>query len=453
MKKKFEIGLLLVLLVFSVMPLYGPVVVDSGVIDSPRNPSLSDRVYTNIESGFDLWWTSRWQSIPLRIQNYSIVTGDHVVLNVTTDIPDVFEISLLVNDSLGSCHAVFANSSGSQLLYDTYSFGTGQNMTANITVWVHTLTSGTYSQIYHSVSINNFFAPILTLHPPFEIVPPPDYQIAQIPRPVSDRTWEFSWECMDFNANDTNYFSVWLSDDGGATFLLLQPNLTVPYYSWDSTGFWDTEYIYRVRAYSLDFTVLDDLNNSLCSVDYPPNSYWPGDYVDGQSMEFGGSDGPIQYYRASNVAVNHPIDLTFFLSQPSKQVVWELHSDGSGDQTASIIYTILRNGTTHITDTETIAPSATRNVTLKLDELDEGIYEFTIEFLNPGYLGDYVEDSIIVTILAESSVLIVAAGISGGLLVGIVILEVFRRVYVKRKSADAPEQEAPDFSILLFLKQ
>ncbi|MFW9809434.1 MAG: hypothetical protein ACFFE6_08655 [Candidatus Thorarchaeota archaeon] len=452
MKKKFVNGLVLVLLVFSVMPLSSPIVVDSGVIDSPRNPSLSDMVFTSSECGFDLWWTSRWQSVPKRIQNYSIATGDHVVLNVTTDIPDVLEISLLVNDSLGSGHEVFTNSSGSQLLYDTYSFGTGHNMTANITVCVYSLSGGAYVQTYHNVSINNFFSPILTVYQPYQIMPPPGTQISQLP--ISDRTWEFEWDCMDLNANDTNYYSVWLSTDGGTSFQLLQNNLSMSYFSWDSTGFLERDdYIYRVRAYSLDFTVFDDLNNSLCSFDNPPYSYWPGDYVDGKSMEFGRRDGPIIYHGASNVAVNHPSDLTIFLSESGKQVVWELHTDDSGDQTASVSYTILRNGTTHITDTATIAPSAARNVTLNLDELDAGIYEFTIAFLNPGYLGGYVGDTIIVTILAESSVLLVAAGISGGLLVGIVILEVFRRVYVKRKSADVPEQEAPDFSILLFLKQ
>ncbi|MFX1483042.1 MAG: hypothetical protein ACFFCP_07620 [Promethearchaeota archaeon] len=453
MKRWLDVRLLLVFLNLSIISLHIPiVVVDSGVLAPPRISPPPHDASLQSEIPFSLTWTSRWQSEPQLVTNGTIATGDHVVLNATFNIPDIIRVDLLVNDSISSNHEVLLNASGQQLTYDTYLFGTGQNMTTNITVWGHTLSNVTFTFYYLNVAINNFFAPNLEVYSPIEIAPPPStYSLAQFSPTRS--VWTFTWSCTDLNANDTNYYSVWLSADRGMTFLLLQRNLTENYYVWDSTGFLELDsYIYRVRAYSLDFTIQDEFNNSLCSVDAPPQSYWPGDYADGISTEFsntgpGAQDGP------PNIAVNHPSDLFFLENEKNRRIVWGLSADASGDQVASVSYTVFMNGSAHFSGSIEIAPSTTKNVTLNIDDLSVGVYEFTIRFLNLAYPLIVVEDTIIVTISSSASVLFLAAGISGGMLLGVLVLELVRRVYVRRKNTGAPEEEAPDFSILLLLEQ
>ncbi|MGY5863999.1 MAG: hypothetical protein RTV41_05310 [Candidatus Thorarchaeota archaeon] len=404
MKRKLVIGLLLVLLILSIMPLYRPYVVDSGVFDSPRNPSLIHETSSDAESNVTFTWTSRWQTEPQDIINGSSIAGDHIVINGSWNVPvtnsqitirsgfnetregtipepgTTYELPANLNypqdfvwETFDGIHSgddvrVFLNltpggdpsfyvfhwrdsdydqevdlnelgdlifsmdddgfeiseaasfksplsqpiairvycwnyaysenmtyalqvdtrdevviesepESPSEILFDTYCLF--RNITTNITLSA-THDSDVMSIVYIGISLANYFSPIVNMHPPVRLDVELPYTFPStltIPVwPILQGRYNLSWTCYDLNANDTNYYSVWLSDDG-VTFLLFQQNLTETFFVWDSTGYVAMDHIYRVRAYSLDFTTNEN-DTSLCSTDNPPESYWPGDYAD-----------------------------------------------------------------------------------------------------------------------------------------------------------------------------
>ncbi len=174
----------------------------------------------------------------------------------------------------------------SEVLFDTYNLL--RNATVNLTIG-GTKCNRVFSVEYIGLSFGNYFTPKLSVNSPKSLDPePPALQISQypLPLPISQGRWNFTWICSDLNVNDSNYYSVWLSSDGGSTFQLLERNLTETFFVWDSDGFLQMDnYIYRVRAYSLDFTIRED-NASLCYTGNPPESYWPGDYTDAVSVDF-----------------------------------------------------------------------------------------------------------------------------------------------------------------------
>jgi hypothetical protein len=132
-----------------------------------------------------------------------------------------------------------------------------------------------YTLEYADIFIGNFFAPEVTVDTPTDL---------------GSNVFEFSWSSTDRNADDTNYYSVWLSSDGGVSYNVLARNLTGTTYQWDSSGFLEQEYIVRVRAYSLDFTTtVDDWPDG---VEINEETYWPGDFGDGFSDPFTAGDVP-----------------------------------------------------------------------------------------------------------------------------------------------------------------
>jgi hypothetical protein len=181
----------------------------------------------------------------------------------------------------------------SEVLFDTYNLL--RNATVNLTISATTY-NGVFSIEYIGISFGNYFTPKLDVNSPISLDPePPPLQDSgfPLPRPISQGRWNFTWTCSDLNVNDSNYYSVWLSSDGGSTFQLLERNLTETFFVWDSDGFLQgNNYMYRVRAYSLDFTIRED-NASLCSTGNPPESYWPGDYTDAVSVDFRTHASPI----------------------------------------------------------------------------------------------------------------------------------------------------------------
>ncbi|MFW9768558.1 MAG: hypothetical protein ACFFF9_11755 [Candidatus Thorarchaeota archaeon] len=209
------------------------------------------------------------------------------------------------------------NESGnpSEVIFDTYYLL--RNTTANITL------SASYDSIavstqFNSVTFGNYFVPHIEF-----VYPPPtsvnndnsqfgmSQEILQIP--VREGIVQLTWYCSDPNANDTNYYSVWLSSDGGFTFQLLAQNLTENHYDWNSTGFIDSDYIYRIRAYSLDLTM--EINTTrLCSTATPPGSYWPGDYADVVTDYWPQHIIPVTSSDTTSITDDNPSATTDFLS-------------------------------------------------------------------------------------------------------------------------------------------
>lgn len=87
MKKKYCVILLLVVLILSIMPLYSHVGVYSGLVNSPRNPSIHLEAYSTSENANSLTWRSRWQTEPQLVENGSTIVGDHIIIESTWDSP------------------------------------------------------------------------------------------------------------------------------------------------------------------------------------------------------------------------------------------------------------------------------------------------------------------------------------------------------------------------------
>jgi hypothetical protein len=149
------------------------------------------------------------------------------------------------------------------------------NQTYGILVDSDTGTNLRYSEEYADVTIGNFFAPVVT-------VPTPVAQVGD------SRTFDITWSSTDLNADDTPYYSLWLSNNDGLSYMLLAQNLTTTSYMWNSSGWLELNYTIRVRAYSLDFTIA-----GMADVSDPPAGYWPGDFSDGFSPAFTAGDVPI----------------------------------------------------------------------------------------------------------------------------------------------------------------
>jgi hypothetical protein len=276
MKKGALSTLLLVLLVLSIMPLTFPFVVDSGFYDPPRNPSILVTNSISSSKKYNFSWTSRWQEVPQEIVNGSSIAGDHIVINSLWDLPVTSSNITIVGNSIDDIVIENEPSTPTEVSFDTYFLL--RNATVNLTLSA-TYNSDVLLVEYIGITFGNYFLPEV------EFVGP-NYN------PIHDEIVNITWTCSDQNANDTNYFTVWLSVDGGATFQLFAQNLTTYYCLWNSIGWIDEDYTYRIRAYSLDFTT--KVNGSpLCSTVNPPTSYWPGDYADVVSTSWAHNGPPV----------------------------------------------------------------------------------------------------------------------------------------------------------------
>jgi hypothetical protein len=144
------------------------------------------------------------------------------------------------------------------------------NQTYSVLVDSDTGTNIHYMVEIPDIFIGNFFAPVVTV---------------DVPDEISTNYFNITWSSVDRNADDENYYALFLSDDNGETYQLMQQNGTQTFYLWNASGWAIDSYIARVRAYSLDFAT-----DALCGVDNPPTSYWPGDFADGVSAPFDAGD-------------------------------------------------------------------------------------------------------------------------------------------------------------------
>jgi hypothetical protein len=229
---------------------------DSSIIERELNcvhPSVVADEYTDA----NLTWISRTQQVPLLIENYSIAVGDHVIINGTfAQALNVTECELTIWNPLSGVNAT-VSSMGTTIVFDTY-YLDRTNQTYNIKVNGTTNTDDFVILLRENVTICNFFLPELSS----PLIIETDYT----------DVFNIIWNCEDQNQGDENYYSIWLSRDGGSTFMLLTQNLTQTSFGWDSRPWLMGEYTIRIRGYSVDYS------SSECRFDDPPLSYWPGDY-------------------------------------------------------------------------------------------------------------------------------------------------------------------------------
>jgi len=149
--------------------------------------------------------------------------------------------------------------------YDTYQFERNVNFTVFLYIWTNTDVAWTLE--VGMLRFENFYTPTITVNEAIDL---------------GDDTFNFTWTADDGNADDTLYFSVWISADGGDTFQLVIQNITSTFYVWDSTGWLIEDYIYMVRVYDNDHTYPAGADGAIA----PPLSYWPGLFADDMSGEF-----------------------------------------------------------------------------------------------------------------------------------------------------------------------
>ena len=160
--------------------------------------------------------------------------------------------------------------------YDTYHLLA--NKTMDLYLYCYTPTDVVWVIDFGKVTFNNFFAPILTVNPAIDL---------------GDGTFNFTWSATDKNEGDSIFYSVWISTDGGNTYQVQVFNLTGTFFIWDSSGWLERDYYYRVRVYSVDLGIMVG-GVPLGTALMPPDSYGPMTIaVDGSYGPFAAGDVPI----------------------------------------------------------------------------------------------------------------------------------------------------------------
>ncbi|MFW9963482.1 MAG: hypothetical protein ACFFCX_07960, partial [Candidatus Sifarchaeia archaeon] len=145
---------------------------------------------------------------------------------------------------------------------DTASFDTYKllvNKTMDIYLYCYTETDVVWVIDFGSVTFRNFFGPVVTINPAIDL---------------GDDTFNFTFSATDRNDGDSIFYSVWVSSDGGVSYQLIAMNLTETFFIWDSDGWYEGDYYYRVRVYSVDLSIMVD-GEPLGTPNGPPDSYGP----------------------------------------------------------------------------------------------------------------------------------------------------------------------------------
>jgi hypothetical protein len=368
------------------------------------------------------------------IDNNSILTGDHVVVNFTVESTpigaDVDEIRLEIwNQSLFLVEIV---SDSDTLLFDTY------NLCQNITVDFHlnvTLNLGlSYSYLFQNVTCNNFFAPEVLLLSP------------NGGEDWSSGRHNITWIASDRNANDELIFRIRFSLDGGTFWQVLRTGPML-YDSQNEWFYWDvdfdmllgtTEGIFEIMAQDNDTAYAGGPHPLINGSQLPV--IWPGysqsdmsdaTFIMSNPWKWIPHPPPITYV---TISVSSPDDITLIKGQTEQTIYWFLEFDDA------VRITVTRNGDL-IQDLYRDFPSP-YTVSVNLDELDLGIYEFIIhaEAVGP-YTSGEIWDTVVVRVVQPTDVsepfpsytleFLLIAGSSGIVtaMIGIAIL----RTILKRK--------------------
>ncbi len=353
-------------------------------------------------SGFSLRWTSNWNSTSQSVDNDTVIVGDHIILNATFNREllgmNISRSELRLIHSLGSTFTAKAN--GNCICLDTY-YVNRMNMTYDISAIGYNEVNESIEFSRKAITLCNFFAPELKLHIPVEL--PDDYL-----------TLNISWDCIDLNEDEVNFFDVFISSDSGESYLLLARNLTVLSYIWNSTGFLERDYYIRVRAYSHDISI-QELN-------IVPDDYWPGDYADDVTQHAAGST-PIIGPPPGTPTLNHPENVHYTEGTTGHSIIWEIYSN------YPVAYNVWRNST--------LLFSSVWNggsIVISVDGLSTGVYEFRLNLV--GYDDDIVfvfvgeRSSSSIHDLMSMSVIIIGFGSTAIILASVILIIRHKRRFV-----------------------
>ncbi len=309
-----------------------------------------------------LIWTSDNDTMVLGCLNYDCTEIGNWTLNIQVGI-----------DAIESVNA-------SSIGMDTY-YITGRNQSCFVCATGYTDLNESIVLLREQVRICNFFAPNVTIYPPVTL-------------PSDDKTYNISWSCFDRNADDVNYYSVWISSNDGYTYLLVAQNLTRTWHLWNSTGWFESCYTFRVRAYSLDFTIA-----GMTDVSDPPAGYWPGDYSDGIFIPF--EAGEHYVMPTKDVGVHSASYIAYSEGENGNYINWTLYFANWGNDPDFIDYKIYRNRTL-LTVGRHVFSQDSFILSINVDGLLEGTYKYLLSFRNPGSYGRTVRDEVFVFVDSAS---------------------------------------------------
>ncbi|MCK4567182.1 MAG: hypothetical protein KAU48_07725 [Candidatus Thorarchaeota archaeon] len=279
-----------------------------------------------------------------------------------------------LNFQVGIDAIVSVNASSIEM--NTY-YITGRNQTCTVSATGYTDLNESIMLIREQVRICNFFAPNVTIYP-IETLP------------SDSRTYNITWSSTDRNADEVNYYSVWLSSNEGTSFMLIASNLTRTWQLWNSSGWLEDDYIFRVRAYSIDLTV-----SGMADLSDPPAGYWPGDYGDGLSFSIStcGPSRPL-----TDVGVNQPSDIMYEQGATGNCIVWRfINYSYSYYYPAVLTYEIYRNSEL-LTRSRIYFQYEGPALSVNIDGLQDGVHNYTLYYENPGASGGYVQDVVFVIV-------------------------------------------------------
>ena len=306
----------------------------------------------------------------------------------------------------------------SSITIDTY-YIDRINQTCSVQATGYTDSNMSYVILREDVRICNFFAPEVIIHP--LIVNTTSYIV------------NISWSSFDANSDDVNYYSLWVSNTDGLSYMLMAQNLTITTYCWDYDGWLEDDYMFRVRAYSLDFSV-----PGKADVSDPPAGYWPGDYGDGFSSSVPLGSWGWGNFSPMNIGVRTVPDITFSQGAPGYAINWDFYnvriSSCFSPGPTRIEYYIYKNDilfANRNTSIDYYSPSAT--ISISLDDLETGTYNYTLYYENPGSNGGSVQDVVIVIVTKPAITFMQALtiGISAGSVV-IIFLVLVLSIRLKR---------------------
>ena len=163
--------------------------------------------------------------------------------------------------------------------FDTYELQRVGGATNDLFLYCYTPSDIVWFIDFGTVSFENFFTPVMD---------PVNDAID-----VGNDRYNFTWTAAtDRNVDDTMFYSVFVSADGGTSFQLVASNLTETYYVWNSAGWFEGTYYYRIRVHDCDLVFTVD-GEPVGTALGPPASYWPGLFMDQISDSFTAGNVPI----------------------------------------------------------------------------------------------------------------------------------------------------------------
>ena len=353
-------------------------VIPEATAQDPAAIILGNSAAVSGTDDFNVTWTSRGQSEPQFLANSSSLIGDHVVITATyletAGLTGPFVTNLTI---IGGPEVIYAGAEGLTLSFDTY---------ANCSNGTYTLIVNTTDSLAQQVSctfenvfIGNYFAPNVD-NVLVDTVEPSYHNI--------------TWTCGDQNADDLNFFSVWISTDSGTSYIRIANNLTTTFYAWNSTGWLDTNFIVRVRAYSVDLNLFAGPFVNI------PADYVPGDYADAFSPSFTPSGPWITF----DVGVISPGDITLSVGSTA-MIEWEFTFTNGNWMPGYVEYSItIMSGVTELyVYNDIISFSGPEDQVVQYTTLmheEAGTYFYILSFHNPGPTGGTVSDEVAAIIQA-----------------------------------------------------